>query len=845
MLQGRHPRSGRRNTTSGIFICVLGLLLISPSVLRAQTANVQVIHNAADPELIGIDVYFNGLRPAQANDLLFRNATPFFEVESGETDIGVSKNASFNASDTLKNTRVTLEADQNYLVFITGVLDMDMVPNPEGEDIGLRIVVKEQARRVANAPGFIDLLLMHGVTDSPTIELRELTGDVAVVPPVAYGEVSNYVTTTPASFDLGLTWTSLSSVLLEAYRFELSRYSGQAVTLVFSGFRAPEKNCGASSSCTGQALLLITPDGGEVTLEPTDPGPFVAGLQFIHASADRDIRRIDLYIDGQKLYDDLSVNGALPFLGVFSGRSIELGIGAEASASARDALKSFTLSLEAGENYTAALVGLLSPFIFAPNPDGLDTGLQLTIASGARRALQSQTTAEFRVLHALTDVGTLDVKDHNGNQFLGGLDFGEISAYETTGTSTLPVQLSPQLAPAYIIGRFSVPFGSFGQPVTLIATGFEEKFKNRLGPVVKLHAVYADGFVREITADKATAETARVQFIHAAPDPDVSQVDLYIQDELLYDNLSFFRAGSYITTLADSLIDIGIAPPQSTSSDEVVYTLPIELDPFETHSAVLAGVATPEIFKPNPDGIPTDLTLIIAPGAHENSTAPPNTQLRVVYAVPDAPTADIIIDQIEVLADSATFGTTTDYVSLLPDGSSYPDDTGYHLVFQPAGERALARSFLDLHTVGQRAVTVVSTGFLDAQGNNNATALSSMLVYPDGFVPNVTETIIVDTEDDLPTEVSGFRIVGTYPNPASNRTSLLLDIPQAARLHIALYDVTGRRLMQKRDEIALPGASRKFELDLERLPAGIYTVRVTADSGGKTVVAQSQLVRIR
>ncbi len=86
------------------FVLVAALQL---GVANAQTARLQVIHNAADPAADSVDIYLNG--SLLLNNFKFRAATPFIDAPAGTPiNIGVAPASSNSAADTIKNFRVTL-----------------------------------------------------------------------------------------------------------------------------------------------------------------------------------------------------------------------------------------------------------------------------------------------------------------------------------------------------------------------------------------------------------------------------------------------------------------------------------------------------------------------------------------------------------------------------------------------------------------------------------------------------------------------------------------------------------------------------------------------------------------
>ncbi|RPI73701.1 MAG: DUF4397 domain-containing protein, partial [Ignavibacteriales bacterium] len=82
------------------------LFFTMTNYIVAQTARLQVIHNAADPGAASVDIYLNG--SLLLDNFGFRNATPFIDAPAGiPINIGVAGPNSTSVSDTLKNFNVT------------------------------------------------------------------------------------------------------------------------------------------------------------------------------------------------------------------------------------------------------------------------------------------------------------------------------------------------------------------------------------------------------------------------------------------------------------------------------------------------------------------------------------------------------------------------------------------------------------------------------------------------------------------------------------------------------------------------------------------------------------------
>jgi hypothetical protein len=90
---------------------MLIMLFTGANYLYAQTARLQVIHNAADPGAVSVDIYLNGT--LLLNNFGFREATPYIDAPAGTPiNIGVAGPNSSSAADTIKNFTVTLTENE-------------------------------------------------------------------------------------------------------------------------------------------------------------------------------------------------------------------------------------------------------------------------------------------------------------------------------------------------------------------------------------------------------------------------------------------------------------------------------------------------------------------------------------------------------------------------------------------------------------------------------------------------------------------------------------------------------------------------------------------------------------
>ncbi|MEM1044128.1 MAG: T9SS type A sorting domain-containing protein [Bacteroidota bacterium] len=101
-------------------------------------------------------------------------------------------------------------------------------------------------------------------------------------------------------------------------------------------------------------------------------------------------------------------------------------------------------------------------------------------------------------------------------------------------------------------------------------------------------------------------------------------------------------------------------------------------------------------------------------------------------------------------------------------------------------------------------------------------------------------------ETDKPVEASSsavpeaFGLAAAYPNPFRAQTTFGLDVPEAGRVAVAVYDALGRRVAVLLNE-EVEAATHRVVWDASGLPSGVYLVRATG--AGQAAMQRVTLVR--
>ncbi len=83
-----------------------------------------------------------------------------------------------------------------------------------------------------------------------------------------------------------------------------------------------------------------------------------------------------------------------------------------------------------------------------------------------------------------------------------------------------------------------------------------------------------------------------------------------------------------------------------------------------------------------------------------------------------------------------------------------------------------------------------------------------------------------------------------FPNPATGKAVLELDVPEYALIEGGLYDVQGRQVKQVRPQTLAAGVRRTIQMDISMLSPGIYLYQLHVLLGGETQMLSGKLVVI-
>lgn len=421
--------------------------------LVGQNANVQIIHNSADPLADSVDVYVNGT--LTLDNFAFRTATPYLSLPAGAYIIDVAPKTSTSVAQSVFVDTLTLSSSVNYTVIANGLLS-----GPS--NTAFNLYAYANSRQVAAQNGNTDVLIFHGSSDAPTVDVTVAGGSPVLSDDLAYGTFNSigYNELPTANYSIEVR-DQTSAVVVAGYEAPLLALAltNTGITVVASGFLNPMMGQPAFG------LFAAVPAGGNLVPLPVS----TASVQVIHNAADVAADTVDVYLDGAILLNDFAFRTATPFVSMTAGVGHSIAVAPGNSTSVSQALATFPVSFAANEQYVVVANGLLA----GPT----QTLFNLYVYTPARQTANNSANTDVLVFHGATDAPTVDVTVAGGSPTLcDDLAYG---TFNSTGYLELPVanyqiDVRDQTG-ATVVETYDVPLQTLALgnvALTVVASGF-------------------------------------------------------------------------------------------------------------------------------------------------------------------------------------------------------------------------------------------------------------------------------------------------------------------------------------------------------------------------------------
>lgn len=786
---------------------VASVFLSAVAFAGAPDANVQVIHNCADPAADTVDVYISvGGGPDQIllDNFAFRTASPYVQAPSTVAiDVKVKGKNSTPSDPAIATFTVgPLSPDSNYVVVASGVVGSGFANNPNSISTAFDLKVIANSKQTSPA-GTVSFAAFHGATDAPGVDVRVRGGGPLLVNNLKYGDSQGWLTV-PASWYQLEVIVEDSSAVVNTWIADLSGANGLGAVVFASGFLTPSANNNGAAF----GLFAALPDGTVIEL----PVRRTANVQLVHNCAAPAAATVDVYVNGQLGFPDLPFRGATPYIPITANFPIRVGLAPGNSTSYSDTLKTWLYFFEPDTNYIAQAVGVVGSG-FANNPSGISTDLDIVVKQGSVITTGNPGLVSFCVAHGSTDAPAVDVRVRSGGPLLvNNAPYKAVTGY----ISVPPTYYALEVLTADSAVNYGAWIGNLsslgGQGAFVFASGFLDSTANNNGRKFGLFAALPSGQVVEFEPRK----TATVQFIHNAYDPAVDTVDVYINGAKFFDNFVYQNASPALGIMtANFPINIAFAPGSSTSINDTVWQKTYFFSPGEIYVGIAQGLVGSG-FAANPDGINTDFGLLIKNPAQTQSTNPANFDFFAVHGSTDAPTVDVKVLGGPTIIQDAAYNDMTAYLQV-------PADDYVLQIQDQTGTTTVKQYVADVTTLAGQSGVVIASGFFNPAANGNSPyGFGLYLVLPGGgpFIALPEYNSVADFGTEI-----GLRM---FPNPSSGELFINFNLSEAQRMSVEITDMNGRVVKNiLNGEVA--AGNQTISANISEMANGMYFARVISN----------------
>ncbi len=783
---------------------LIATLLLSAGQVFAQTARVQVIHNSADAAAAVVDVYLNG--GLLIDDFAFRTATSFIDAPAGvEIDLDIAPGTSADVSESIFNKKVTLTEGETYVLVASGIVSGSGYTPATPFDLFVYPMGREGAMEGTNT----DVLVFHGATDAPVVDVVEPNAQLRLVDDMAFGEFQGYLELPTADYSLQIQ-NDLGNVAVAQFAAPLAtlELDGAALVVVASGFLNPANN----SDGPAFGLFVALPSGGALVELPAEDIS-TAKIQVIHNSSDAAASEVDVYLNDALLLDNFAFRTATPFVDVEAGVDFTVSIAPANSTSVADAIADFTYNLAADSKSVLVANGIVSGTGYDPAE-----AFDIYVYGMGREAATEASNTDVLVFHGSTDAPEVTVWEIGvGAGELFTFDYGDFAGYLELATADYVLDIR---AGGESVVAYSAPLSTLeldGAAITVVASGFLNQANNSDGPAFGLYVALASGG-ELVELPVYEAPMARIQIIHNSADLAAEAVDVFVNGDLFVPDFAFRTATPFVDVPAEVELAIDIAPAGS-GIEGSVGTFNVTLDADETYVIMANGIVSASGYEPN---IAFDLYPFA--GAREAATQSGNTDVLVFHGSTDAP--EVTVWEIGAGAGELFTFDYGDFAGYLELATA-----DYILDIRAGGESVVAYSApLSSLELDGAAITVVASGFLNPANNSDGPAFGLYVALADGgdLIALPVHTSSVAAVDKLN---SSFRV---YPNPVNSTLNIEFEVDRNSSVSVDIFNILGSRVATVYQDANSFGG-KLLQYDVSTLPSGMYMVTIT---NGKNRVAR-------
>lgn len=513
-----------------------------------------------------------------------------------------------------------------------------------------------------------------------------------------------------------------------------------------------------------------------------------ASVQLIHAISDTNLKTVDFWLFNTKIADNISFREATEFISFPAVIQSQLRICDSASTDTINPLFLFKEQLVVGEKYFMVLSGIADSTASYSHYKPISAHL----TSQARELSQFAGYSDGIFFHAATDLEALSISETRElfEVVETNIDYGDYSDYKELETSNYRFRLK-ELSNLFPSGEYDAFMSSLSlddSSVVILISGFKHPELNSDGASLGIDLITSSGNVYALPMS-----SGKVQFLHNSADPDLDEVDIYINNKQELNSLDFLSASGYLTFPSGTELEVAITRDSASTSNESVLTKSIVIDASSENIGMLYGTE----FSPIQ---PLDIQLKKA-----RSSAASSANCDILFFNGSTDFGTTTIREASVLNSdlftSVEYGDFTEYISL--PATNYKVD-----VFK--GNALFTSKGLNLenYNLSGAAITLLTAGFADTAANSNGEEFGLWFARSSsGRLTKLSEPVGITG-----LETNDLRF---YPNPASSdvQISASSDID-----YVRIYNTQGQVILNERIQ------KNSASIDVKSIFPGIYII---------------------
>jgi hypothetical protein len=520
--------SGFLDTTSNSNGPAFGLWVALPSggnlvqlpSKSISTARAQLIHNCADAAAAIVDVWVND--SLYADNFAFRKASPWIDIPAGVafdiTICGSSSTDTTNEVIRFNYPATAIQGGMKYVIIASGIVSATGYSPLKPFSLEIFGMGRETATLSTNT----DVLVYHGSTDAPKVDVENAANGNTLVDDAAYTNFAGYLSLPTANYTLNVT-DSTGNTIVKTYAAPLQSLvlGGEALTILASGFLDSTQN----SNGPGFGLWVALAAGGDL-VPLSEVSALPARVQVIHNCADAAAALVDVWLNDSLLLNDFAFRTATPWVNVPAGVPFDITIcGPTSTDTTSDVFRQTFPGLLNGGRYIIVASGIVSTTGYSPIKP-----FSLEVFGSGRETATVSTNTDILVYHGSTDAPKVDVEEaFSGNTLVDDATYTDFAGYLSLPTSNYSISVTDSNGVA-VVASYAAPLQSLGlggQAITILASGFLTPGNNSSGPAFGLWvALPAGGPLVQLAVVTSVEEQSAGIAYTLYPNPAVDQTTI-------------------------------------------------------------------------------------------------------------------------------------------------------------------------------------------------------------------------------------------------------------------------------------------------------------------------------